>query len=175
MKGPAPRLDLLVDVGRYRRRCCRSGRTCARTGIGDGRRDAVERSAQLILLLYLDKRGRPGTRSRQTKVGPEEKIPPLGCGAQHERSAPAEAKPINWARAVGFRRRRETLYLTPRPHFTAPSCTLGDQMRASDGPPFRQERRPTGVGRLPEPVAVCSPKQALCELGDRVLGRRPHG
>ena len=34
------RLDLLVEVGRYRRRCWRSGRTCARTGIGDGRRDA---------------------------------------------------------------------------------------------------------------------------------------
>jgi hypothetical protein len=45
----------------------------------------VERSAQLILLLYLDRRGRPkGTDPRQTKVGPEEKIPPLGCGAQHE-------------------------------------------------------------------------------------------
>jgi hypothetical protein len=45
----------------------------------------VERSAQLILLLYLDGRGRPkGTDPRQTKVGPEEKIPPLGCGAQHE-------------------------------------------------------------------------------------------
>ena len=45
----------------------------------------VERPAQLILLLYLDKRGRPkGTDPRQTKVGPEEKIPPLGCGAQHE-------------------------------------------------------------------------------------------
>jgi hypothetical protein len=44
-----------------------------------------ERSAQLILLLYLDRRGRPkGTDPRQTKVGPEEKIPPLGCGAQHE-------------------------------------------------------------------------------------------
>jgi hypothetical protein len=45
----------------------------------------VERSTQPILLLYLDKRGRPkGTDPRQTKVGPEEKIPPLGCGAQHE-------------------------------------------------------------------------------------------
>jgi hypothetical protein len=45
----------------------------------------VERSAQLILLLYLDRPGRPkGTDPRQTKVGPEEKIPPLGCGAQHE-------------------------------------------------------------------------------------------
>ena len=46
---------------------------------------SVERSAQLILLLYLDRRRRPkGTDPRQTKVGPEEKIPPLGCGAQHE-------------------------------------------------------------------------------------------
>ena len=46
----------------------------------------VERSARLILLLYLDKRGRPkSTDPRQTKVGPEEKFPPLGCGAQHDR------------------------------------------------------------------------------------------
>jgi hypothetical protein len=45
----------------------------------------VDRSTQPILLLYLDKRRRPkGTDPRQTKVGPEEKIPPLGCGAQHE-------------------------------------------------------------------------------------------
>ncbi len=34
------RLDLLADVGRYRRRRFRSGPTCARTGIGVGRRDA---------------------------------------------------------------------------------------------------------------------------------------
>jgi hypothetical protein len=33
------RLDLLADVGRYRRRCCRSGPTWARTGL------RVERSA----------------------------------------------------------------------------------------------------------------------------------
>ena len=33
-------LDLLADVGRYRRRRWRSGPTWARTGIGDGRRDA---------------------------------------------------------------------------------------------------------------------------------------
>src|SRR5712672_255374 len=33
------RLDLLVDVGRCRRRCSRSGPTCARTGIGGGGRD----------------------------------------------------------------------------------------------------------------------------------------
>ena len=30
--GKGTRLDLLADVGRYRRRCCRSGPTWARTG-----------------------------------------------------------------------------------------------------------------------------------------------
>jgi hypothetical protein len=36
--------------------------------------------------------------------------------------------------------------LTPRPHFTAPSWTLGNQVvGASDGAPFYQERRPTRV------------------------------
>ena len=45
----------------------------------------VERSAQLVLLLlYLDRRRTESTDPRQTKVGPEEKIPPLGCGAQHD-------------------------------------------------------------------------------------------
>src|SRR5271166_6343248 len=40
--------------------------------------------------------------------------------------------------------------LTPRPHFTAPSCTLGNQVvGASDGAPFRQERRPTRICRTP--------------------------
>jgi Putative zinc-binding metallo-peptidase len=39
MKGGQTRLDLLVDVGRYRRRSRRSGPPWARTGIGDGRRD----------------------------------------------------------------------------------------------------------------------------------------
>ena len=31
--------------------------------------------------------------------------------------------PINWASAVGLRQARNSL-LTPRPHFTAPSCSL---------------------------------------------------
>ena len=55
--------------------------------------------------------------------------------------------------------------------FHRASCTLGNQVvGASDGPPFRQERRPTRLCRTPGAVAVCLPKQALCELGDRVLG-----
>jgi hypothetical protein len=71
----------------------------------------VERSAQLVLrLLYLDRRGRPkGTDPRQTKVGPEEKIPPLGCGTQYEHQAPTQSKAhqlgtVRWACV-----RRETL------------------------------------------------------------------
>jgi len=40
--------------------------------------------------------------------------------------------------------------LTPRPHFTAPSCTLGNQVvGASDGAPFGQGCRPTHVCRTP--------------------------
>ncbi len=86
----------------------------------------------------------------------------------------AKRGPSTGHSAVGLRQGGKCL-LTPRPHFTAPSCTLGNQVvRASDGPPFRQERRPTRVGELPGPVAVCSPKQAHCELGDRVAWWRPH-
>ena len=47
-------------------------------------------------------------------------------------------------------RQAEKPPLTPRPHFTAPSCTLGNQVvGASDGPPVSQERRPTRVCGTP--------------------------
>jgi hypothetical protein len=50
---------------------------------------------------------------------------------------------------VGLRQ-AGNLLLTPRPHFTAPSCTLVNQVvAASDGPPFRQESRPTRICRIP--------------------------
>src|ERR1700757_39507 len=63
---------------------------------------------------------------------------------------PREAKPINWAQRGGLASGPGNCVLTPRPHFTAPSCTLGNQVvGASDGPPFRQERRPTRVCRSP--------------------------
>src|SRR5258705_7870859 len=49
---------------------------------------------------------------------------------------PREARPINWAQRGGLASGGNTL-LTPRPHFTAPSCTLGNQVvAASDGSPF---------------------------------------
>jgi hypothetical protein len=63
---------------------------------------------------------------------------------------PREAKPINWAQRGGLASGPGNCVLTPRPHFTAPSCTLGNQVvGASDGPPFRQERRPTRICRTP--------------------------
>ena len=108
----------------------------------------VERSAQLILLLlYLDKRrfkvrihGRPRSdRKRRfllSAVAPS-------TSARH----PRKARPINWAQRGGLASGGE---LTPRPPFTAPSRTLGNQVvGASDGTPFRQERRPTRVCRTP--------------------------
>jgi hypothetical protein len=50
--------------------------------------------------------------------------------------------------------------------FHRASCTLGNQVvRASDGSPFRQERRPIRVGKLPGPVAVCSPKRSTLRAG----------
>ena len=43
-----------------------------------------------------------GTDPRQTKVGPEEKIPPLSCGARHEHEAPTQSNAhqlgtVRWA------------------------------------------------------------------------------
>ena len=95
------RLDLLVDVGRYRRRCCRSGRTCARTGIGDGRRrDALV--GFVLLLLYPNRcrlkvriHGRPRSdRKRRFLLS----AVALSTSTRH----PREAKPINWAQRGGL-------------------------------------------------------------------------
>src|SRR6478752_4622448 len=53
----------------------------------------------------------------------------------------AKRGPSTGHSAVGLRQAGNAL-LTPRPHFTVPSCTPGNQVvRASDGSPFRQERR----------------------------------
>src|ERR1700761_6765907 len=111
----------------------------------------VEPSAQLISqLLYLRRRrlkerihGRPRSdRKRRfllSAVAPS-------TSTRH----PREAKPINWAQRGGLASRPGNCVLTPRPHFTAPSCTLGNRVvGASDGAPFRQERRPTRICRIP--------------------------
>ena len=173
-----PRPDLLVDLGRYRRRCRRSGQTWrGQELVMVGGEMPVEPSAQLISqLLYLRRRtlkerinGRPRSdRKRRfllSAVAPS-------TSTRH----PREAKPTYWARRGGLASRPGNCVLTPRPHFTAPSCTLGNRVvGASDGPPFRQERRPTricptpgaGSGRLAEASALracrCIEKDRICD------------
>jgi hypothetical protein len=127
----------------------------------------VERLAQLILLLYLDKRGRPKVRIHGRPRSDRKRRFLLSAVAPSTSTRhPRKARPINWAQRGGLASGRGNVSLTPRPHFTAPSCTLGNQVvRASDGSPFRQERRPTRVGELPGPVAVCSPKRSTLRAG----------
>jgi hypothetical protein len=129
----------------------------------------VDRSAQLILLLYMDKRGRPELRIHGRPRSDRKRSFLLSAVAPSTTIRhPREARPINWAERGGLASGGE---MSPDAEatFHCASCTLGNQVvRASDGPPFRQERRPTRVGKLPRPVAVCLPTP-LCERGDRVL------
>jgi hypothetical protein len=110
----------------------------------------VERSAQLVLLLlYLHRRrlearihGRP--RSDRKKRFLLSAVAP-STSARH----PRKAKPINWAQRGGLASEGK---LSPDAEatFHRASCTLGNQVvGASDGPPFRQESRPTRVCRTP--------------------------
>ena len=149
-KGAQTRLDLLADVGRYRRRCWRSGPTWARTGIGDGRRDArltfgPTHFTVALPVLYLDRRGRLKVRIHGRPRSDRKRSFLLSAVAPSTSTRhPRKARPINWAQRGGLASGRGKCLLTPRPHFTVPSCTLGNQVvRASDGSPFRQERRPT--------------------------------
>src|SRR6202158_2640608 len=82
----------------------------------------------------------------------------------------AKQGPSTGHSAVGLRQAGNTL-LTPRPHFTAHHARLVIRwcvLRTA----LLFVRRPVRLvyADLPGPVAVCLPKQALCELGDRVLG-----
>ena len=110
----------------------------------------VERSAQLIVLLYLDKRGRPKVRIHGRPRSDRKKRFLLSAVAPSTSTRhPRKARPINWAQCGGLASGGNSL-LTPRPLFTAPSWTLGNQVvRASDGAPFRQECRPTRVCPTP--------------------------
>ena len=109
----------------------------------------VERSAQLILLLNLDKRGRPKVRIHGRPRSDRKRRFLLSAVAPSTSTRhPRKARPINWAQRGGLASGRGKCLLTPRPHFTAPSGTLGNQVvAASDGTPFRQERRPTRLCR----------------------------
>jgi hypothetical protein len=104
----------------------------------------------IYLLLYLDRRrlkerihGRP--RSDRKKRFLLSAVAP-STSSRH----PRKARPINWAQRGGLASGGKLSLLTPRPHFTASSRTLGHQVvGASDGAPFCRERRPTRVRRTP--------------------------
>jgi hypothetical protein len=113
----------------------------------------------IYLLLYLDRRrlkewihGRPRS-DRKKRFLLSAVAPGISC------RYPRKARPINWAQRGGLASGGKLSLLTPRPHFTAPSWTLGNQVvGASDGAPFCQERRPTRVCRTPGPVAPRAPR-----------------
>jgi hypothetical protein len=125
-----------------------SSMSVARTGIGDGRRDA-RRTLDPTPVAYLDRRrlrqrihGRP--RSDRKKRFLLSAVAPSTI-TRH----PREAKPINWAQRGGLASGRE-MSADAEATFHRASCTLGNQVvAASDGVPFRQERRPTRVCRTP--------------------------
>src|SRR5258708_32506244 len=108
----------------------------------------VERSTQLLLLTWTGVGCGNGSTADQGRTGRKDSSSRLWRPA---RSLGTHAKqgPSTGHSAVGLRQAGNFL-LTPRPHFPAPSCTLGNQVvGASDGVPFRQERRPTRVCRTP--------------------------
>ncbi len=136
----------------------------------------VERSAQLILLLYLVRRRvdlRYGSTADQGRTGREDSSSRLWRPAR-ALGTHAKRGPSTGHSAVGLRQDGKCL-LTPRPHFTAPSCTLGNQVvRASDGPPFRQERRPTRVCRTPRAGSGLRAEADTPRAGGSCPGWRPH-
>ena len=125
-----------------------SSMSFARKGIGDGGRDSVERSTQLLLLTWSGVDAENGSTADQGRTGRKDSSSRLWCPARSP-GTHAKQSPSTGHRAVGLRQAGNSL-LTPRPHFTAPSCTHGNQaVGASDGGPYRQERRPTRVCRTP--------------------------
>src|SRR6202171_1816525 len=111
----------------------------------------VERSAQLILLLLtwtgaVD--SKYGSTADQGRTGREVSSSPLWRPAR-ALGTHAKQGPSTGHSAVGLRQGRE---MSPDAEatFHCASCTLGNQVvAASDGSPFRQERRPTRVCRTP--------------------------
>ena len=107
----------------------------------------AERSAQLVLLLNLDKRGRPKVRIHGRPRSDRKRRFLLSAVAPSTSTRhPREARPINWAQRGGLASGR----MSPDSEatFHRASCTLGNQVvAASDGPPFRRECRPTRLCR----------------------------
>jgi hypothetical protein len=154
-----------------------SSMSFARKGIGDGGRDSVERSTQLLLLTWSGVDLGNGSTADQGRTGRKDSSSRLWCPAR-SRGTHAKQSPSTGHSAVGLRQVGNSL-LTPRPHFTAPSCTLGNQVvGASDGGPYRQERRPTRVCRPPGAGSGLLAEASTLRAGTanippcRTLGRR---
>src|SRR6185437_13639970 len=112
---------------------------------------------------------RYGSTADQGRTGREDSSSRLWRPA---RSLGTHAKrgPSTGHSAVGLRQAGNTL-LTPRPHFTAHHARLVTRWFVLRTALLFVRRAVRLVSaELPGPVAVCSPKQALCELGDRVPG-----
>lgn len=125
----------------------------------------VERSAKRILLRYMDKRGRPEVRIHGRPRSDRKRRFLLSAVAPSTSTwHPRKARPINWAQRGGLASGRE-MSADAEATFHRASCTLGNQVvAASDGAPFVRSVVRLAHAELPEPIAVCSPKQALCEL-----------
>ena len=136
----------------------------------------VERSAQLILLLlYLcftwinGVHSRYGSTADQGRIGREVSSSRLWRPAR-ALGTHAKQGPSTGYSAVGLRQAGKNL-LTPRPHFTAHHARLVTRwLLLRTALLFVRSAVRLVYAELPGPVAVCSPNQALCERGDRVLG-----
>ena len=137
----------------------------------------VERSAQLILLLlYLcftwigGVDSRYGSTADQGRTGRKDSSSRLWRPARAP-GTHAKQSPSTGHSAVGLRQAGKEVSPDAEATFHRASCTLGNQVVVlRTALLFVRSAVRLVYAELPGPVAVCSPKQALCELGDRVLG-----
>jgi hypothetical protein len=112
---------------------------------------------------------RYGSTADQGRIGREVSSSPLWHPAR-ALGTHAKQGPSTGHSAVGLRQAGNRL-LTPRPHFTAHHARLVTRwLLLRTALLFVRSAVRLVYAELQGPVAVCLPKQALCELGDRVLG-----
>ncbi len=129
----------------------------------------VERSAQLLLLTWTGVDSKNGSTADQGRTGREDSSSRLWRPAR-ALGTHAKQGPSTGHSAVGLRQAGKCL-LMPRPHFTAHHARLVTRWSVlRTALLFIRSAVRLVYADLSEPVAVCLPKQALCELGDRVLG-----
>jgi hypothetical protein len=116
-------------------------------------------------VLYLDRRGRLKVRIHGRPRSDRKRSFLLSAVAPSTSTRhPREARPINWAQRGGLASGGES---SPDAEatFHCASCTLGNPVvAASDGPPFRQESRPTRLCRTPGAGSVLPLSRALAVI-----------